>query len=278
MALLKDKVCLVTGGAIGIGRAAALALAAEGAKVALADIQPQAGNEVCELIRRAGGEARFIQCDVTQREAVQAAVAAAADAYGSLDCAFNNAGFEGKVAATAECDEENWDQVINVNLKGVWLCMKYEIQQMMKQGHGSIVNTSSVAGMIAERGFPAYAAAKGGVIQLTRTAAVEYAGGGIRVNAICPGVVMTPMMDRAMDQMNLRSLAPGMVKSSWVERVADRLIGAKPARKLMMKMMQPMGRPGQPEEIAQMVVFLFSDGASFITGQAIAIDGGMTAA
>lgn len=281
--LLENKVVLVTGGAFGIGRATALAMAREGATVVVADVQTAEGETTegettARLIQNAGGTARFVRCDVARGVEVSALVQTTVEAYGRLDCAFNNAGIEGEVAPTAECTEDNWDRVLAVDLKGVWLCMKYEIQQMLKQGKGAIVNTASVAGMVAERGFPAYAAAKGGVVQLTRTAAIEYATTGLRVNAVCPGGILTPMIDRALSKLSVNTLAPGVVKSPLAQNVINKLMGTRPVRNLILNMMHPMGRPGQPEEIAEAVVFLCSDGASFITGNVMMIDGGMTAA
>lgn len=275
--LLYGRVGIVTGGAVGIGRATALAFAREGAAVVVTDILIDEGEETAWLINQAGGEAQFVRCDVSRAADVKALIEQTLVAYGRLDCAFNNAGIEGAVAPTVECTEENWDHVIAVNLKGVWLCMKYEMQEMLKHRSGSIVNTASVAGVVAERGFPAYAAAKGGVIQLTRTAAVEYAGTGIRINAVCPGVIATPMMDRALANMSISAMAPGTIRSPLVERIANRLMVAKPMQAIFKAMMQPMGRPGQPEEIAEAVVWLCSDAASFVTGHALIIDGGMTA-
>ena len=277
--LLQDKVAIITGAAVGIGRAAALEFARQGAKVVVADILVTQGEETVRLIQDAGGEARFVCCDVSQADQVEALVSTTVTAYGRLDCAFNNAGFEGQVAPTLECSEENWERVIAVNLKGVWLCMKYEMRQMIQQGRGgAIVNTASVAGIVAERGFPAYAAAKGGVIQLTRTAAVEYGGTGIRINAICPGVIMTPMVERTLPQMSLDTFAPTGKPSGPLRRLTNRMMGSRSAQKVMVKMLQPMGRPGQPEEIAQAAVFLCSDASSFMTGHAMVVDGGMTAA
>lgn len=276
--MLTGKVGLITGGAVGIGRATALAFAREGARVVVADILAEEGAETVRLVESHGGTASFVPCDVTQPRQVQALIARTVAAYGKLDCAFNNAGMEGQVAATADCDEDNWDCVIAVNLKGVWLCMKYELQQMLQQRGGAIVNTSSVAGVVAERGFPAYAAAKGGVLQLTRTAAVEYAGTGIRINAVCPGVIMTPMVDRALAKMTVGAMAPGMARPSFVNRLADRLIHTRPVRRVMTNLLQPLGRPGRPEEVAEAVVWLCSDAASFVTGHSMLVDGGMTAA
>lgn len=278
--LLANKVALITGGAVGIGRATALAFAREGARaVVIADILADEGAETVRLVEAQGGTALFVPCDVSRSEQVQALVARTVAAYGRLDCAFNNAGMEGQVAATADCDEDNWDCVIAVNLTGVWLCMKYELQQMLRQRAGAIVNTSSVAGVVAERGFPAYAAAKGGVVQLTRTAAVEYAGAGIRINAVCPGVIMTPMIDRALSKMTVGAMAPGMTpRPSLVSRLADRLLRVRPVQKGLTNLMQPLGRPGRPEEVAAAVVWLCSDAASFVTGHSLMVDGGMTAA
>jgi NAD(P)-dependent dehydrogenase (short-subunit alcohol dehydrogenase family) len=276
--LLEDKVSLVTGAAVGIGRESALAFAREGSIVVLADVLVEEGEVTADLVRDTGGEALFLRCDVSKASEVEAIIDTVVKRYGRLDCAFNNAGWEGIIAPTAECTEENWDQVIAVNLKGVWLCMKYEIKQMQKQKSGSIVNTSSVAGVVAERGFPSYAAAKGGVLQLTRTAAVEYAGTGIRINAICPGVIQTPMMDRAMKGIRISAMAPGSIPSTLIEGVADKVMGMKIVQTAFSKMMQPMGRPGQPEEVAKAAVWLCSDAASFVTGHSLLIDGGMTAA
>jgi NAD(P)-dependent dehydrogenase (short-subunit alcohol dehydrogenase family) len=193
----------------------------------------------------------LVKTDVTKAAEVEALVAAAVQAHGRLDCAFNNAGTTGAMARTAECAEENWDYVINLNLKGVWLCMKYEILQMLKQGGGAIVNNASVAGIVGLRGGPAYSASKGGVIQLTRTAALEYSQKGIRVNAVCPGYVLTPMTE-------------GHLKEN-------------PEVEAQIKKYQPLGRLGTAEEIAEAVVWLCSDAASFVTGHPLVIDGGSVA-
>jgi NAD(P)-dependent dehydrogenase (short-subunit alcohol dehydrogenase family) len=276
--MLTGKVGLITGGAVGIGRATALAFAREGARVVVADILAEEGAETVRLVQAQGGSALFVPCDVSRSDQVKVLIARTVAAYGRVDCAFNNAGMEGQIAATADCDEDNWDCVIAVNLKGVWLCMKYEIQQMLRQKSGAIVNTSSVAGVVAERGFPAYAAAKGGVVQLTRTAAVEYAGTGLRINAVCPGIIMTPMIDRALAKMSVNAMAPGLARPSLLSRLADRVMHTRPAQKMMTGLMQPLGRPGQPEEVAEAVVWLCSDAASFVTGHSMLVDGGMTAA
>src|SRR5215510_5244914 len=234
--LLKGKVAVVTGASSGIGRASALVFAREGAKVVVADVIVTGGEETVRLIKAAGGEAM-----------VNTAVAT----YGRLDCAHNNAGVEGAMGTTADYTEADWDRVIRVNLTGVWLCMKYEIPQMLKEGGGAIVNTASGAGLVGVPRMPAYIASKHGVVGLTRTAALEYAKSGVRVNAVCPGVIQTPMVER------VTAKRPGM---------AERMAAA-----------EPVGRMGQPEEIAEAVVWLCSDAASFVTGHAMSVDGGAVA-
>lgn len=248
---LEGRVALVTGGSSGIGRAAALAFARAGAKVVLGNRRLAEGEETVTLVRDAGGEATLVKTDVTRAAEVEALVSKAVEAYGRLDCAFNNSGTAGVMARTAECTEENWDHVVTLNLKGVWLCMKYELLQMLKQGGGAIVNNASVAGMVGMRGGPAYSASKGGVIQLTRTAALEYAKKGIRVNAVCPGYVLTDMNEEHLK--------------------------ANPEFEAQIKKYQPLGRLGTAEEVAQAVVWLCSDAASFVTGHPLVIDGGSVA-
>ncbi|TCN29262.1 NAD(P)-dependent dehydrogenase (short-subunit alcohol dehydrogenase family) [Kribbella orskensis] len=248
---LEGKVVLVTGGGSGIGRASALALAREGADVVVTDVVDEGGNETLRLIEEAGGKGLFVRGDVAAAADVQRIIGEVEAHYGRLDCAFNNAGIEGAQAPTAECTEENWDRVLTVNLKGVWLCMKYEIPLMLKQHKGSIVNTASVAGLVGFPNIPAYNASKGGVIQLTKTAALEYAEDGIRVNAVCPGVIRTPMIER--------------------------FIGGSAEAEAQFVAMEPVGRMGTPEEIAEAVVWLCSDAASFVTGDALPVDGGLVA-
>jgi NAD(P)-dependent dehydrogenase (short-subunit alcohol dehydrogenase family) len=248
---LNGKVALVTGGSSGIGRATAQIFAREGAKVVVADIGVEGGEETVRLIKAAGGEAVFIKSDVAQAADVQAMVKKAVETYGRLDCAFNNAGIEGVVKPTAEYGEADWDRVIGINLKGVWLCMRAELQQMLAQGNGVIVNTASVAGLVGLPGFSAYVAAKHGVAGLTKTAALEYAKAGIRVNAVCPGAIRTPMFERgARDN-------PG---------IEEQAVAA-----------EPVGRMAEPAEVGEAVVWLCSDAASFVTGLPMAVDGGWVA-
>jgi len=251
LADLEGKVALVTGGSSGIGRSTALAFARAGAKVAVADVAVEGGEETARMIREIGGEAIFVLTDVTQSHQVEALVRKTVDTYGRLDCAFNNAGIEGAVTSTTQCSEENWHRVMAINLTGVWLCMKHEIVQMQKQGGGAIVNTSSISGLTGLGSNPAYVSSKHGVIGLTRLAAVEYAKQGIRVNAVCPAAIATPMVKGLVD--------------------------AHPDMEQFVSGMQPMGRLGTPEEVAQVVVWLCSDSASFVTGQALPVDGGMVA-
>lgn len=273
----EDKVVLVTGGAYGIGYATALAFAREGAKVVIADYDDAGGVDAVKQIQKEGGEARFVHCDVSREEDVRALFQFIVTTYQRLDCAFNNAGVEGEFNALLESSNENFDRVIAVNLKGIWLCMKEEIKIMRSQKDGAIVNTASVAGMVAERGYPAYAAAKGGVIQLTRTVAIEYAATGIRVNAVCPGVVRTPMMTRSLKNLRPSVMSYGATQSPISRWLTDKVLGGASIKRMMVKFLQPVGRPGEPEEIAGAVLYLCSTPARFITGQTLVLDGGMTA-
>jgi NAD(P)-dependent dehydrogenase (short-subunit alcohol dehydrogenase family) len=248
---VKGKVALVTGGASGIGRATALTFAREGAKLIIADMNEAGGHQTVHMITEQGGQAIFVRTDVSQAVEVQALISQAVATYGRLDCAHNNAGISGGGRAlTAEYAEDMWHQVIAVNLTGVWLCMRYEIPQMLSQGSGAIVNTASVAGLIGARGLAAYVASKHGVVGLTKTAALEYAQQGIRVNCVCPGYIQTPMT------------APGM---------------EDPERMALMLASEPVGRMGHPEEVAETVVWLCSDAASFVTGHIMTVDGGYVA-
>ena len=250
---LDSKTALVTGGGSGIGRAASLAYAKDGARVVVADVNVEGGEETVQMIKETGGEAILVHADVSNPEDTQAMVDRAVGAFGSLDCAFNNAGIGGgrDRLLTADYLEEDWDRVISINLKGVWLCMKAEIPQMLKQGGGAIVNTASIAGLVGLSGTVAYVAAKHGVTGLTKAAAMEYAKSGIRVNAVCPGYIETPMVQGIFDRVE-----------GYRERVAAR---------------HPMDRLGEPEEIAQAVVWLSSDAASFVTGHNMPVDGGYMA-
>jgi NAD(P)-dependent dehydrogenase (short-subunit alcohol dehydrogenase family) len=245
----KNKVAIVTGGSFGIGRATALAFAQKGAKVVVVDWKEN--DETINLIKKSGAEALFIKCDVSKSSDVKEMVEKTIATFGRLDYAFNNAGIEGNSGSIKDCSEENWDKTIGVNLKGVWLCMKHEIPQMIKQGKGVIVNCSSVAGLVGFAGLPAYVASKHGVIGLTKTSALECAKLGIRVNAVCPGVIQTPMIDRLT----------GNDKKA-IEQFTN---------------LEPVGRFGRAEEIANAVIWMCSDGASFVTGHAMAVDGGFVA-
>lgn len=247
----KDKVIFITGASTGIGRETAIEFGQAGAQVVLADVNFDKGSGAAHLINDSGGKAHFIKCDVSDPGDVQVAIDQTVSLFGKIDFAFNNAGIEGVSSKTAECTEKNWDHVLSINLKGIWLCMKYQIAQMEKQGHGVIVNCSSVAGLVGFSGSAAYVASKHGVIGLTKTAALDYAKQNIRVNAVCPGIIETDMIERFVhgDEQIKKALSDS----------------------------EPVGRMGKPSEVAQTVLWLCSDSASFITGHAVAVDGGWVA-
>jgi NAD(P)-dependent dehydrogenase (short-subunit alcohol dehydrogenase family) len=249
--MLDGKVALVTGGGSGMGRASALEFAAHGAKVVVADYVAEGGERTVAVIRDKGGEATFVQADVSNPAQVQALIKKVVDTYGRLDCAHNNAGIEGLIGPLADCTVENWNRIIATNLTGVWLCMKYEIPQMLKQGGGAIVNTASAAGLEGIVGLSAYCSSKHGVVALTKAGAKDYAKTGIRVNAVCPGPIDTPMLERIAD-----------VSAATIQNAGDST---------------PMGRNGKPEEVARVAVWLCSDAASYVTGVAMPVDGGFVA-
>jgi NAD(P)-dependent dehydrogenase (short-subunit alcohol dehydrogenase family) len=251
MGLVEGKIALVTGAGSGIGRASARAFAREGAKVVVVDVVVDGGEETVTLIKADGGDAVFVRCDVSSAAEVEAAVKTAVDTYGRLDCAHNNAGIEGPMSSTVVCAEADWDRLFGINLKGEWLCMKYEIPRMLTGGGGAIVNTASIAGLVGFQGLPSYSASKFGVNGITKVAALDYASVGIRVNSVCPGVIQTPMIDR--------------------------LVAANPEMEAALVAGTPMGRLGRPEEIAEAVVWLCSDRASFVTGHNMVVDGAFTA-
>jgi len=248
---LRGKVAIVTGGTSGIGRDTAVLFAEAGAKVVVAGRREAEGKETIDLIRAAGGDGLLVKTDVSRAADVRALVQKTVEKFGRLDVAFNNAGIEGSWSPIAEQSEEDWDSTIDINLKGVWLCLKYEIQQMLKQGGGGvIVNMASVAGFIGCPGAATYCASKHGVMALTKSAALETARSGIRVNVVCPAVIETPMGERLWGEPEAKKFALGL---------------------------HPIGRFGKPEEIADAVVWMCSDGASFMTGQSLVLDGGFLA-
>ena len=247
----KGKVVLITGAASGIGRATALAFAREGAQVVIADLAEDGNEETARLIRDAGGEAHAVTADMSKPEDIERMVAEAVQTYGRLDVACNNAGIEGDQAFTADFDEAEWGRILDINLKGVWLCMKHQIPHMLEAGGGAIVNVSSIAGIVGLPGIPAYVSSKHGVNGLTKTTALEYAAEGIRVNSVCPGAIETPMISRYFE--------------------------AHPEGRDALITQHPIGRIGRSEEVAETILWLSSDAASFITGQIIAVDGGYTA-
>ncbi|HEY5172386.1 MAG TPA: SDR family oxidoreductase [Acidimicrobiia bacterium] len=251
MSNMQGKVAIVTGASAGIGHATALAFAREGAAVVVADIDGDRGEKTAVEIEGIGAEAIFARADVSSADDVAALVARTVERFGRLDFAFNNAGVEGAPAPTAECTLDNWSRTIAIDLTGVFLCMREEIPKMLLTGGGAIVNNSSVAGLVGFAGIPAYTASKHGIVGLTKTAAIEYATQGIRVNAVCPGVIQTEMITR--------------------------FTHGDPDAAAQLLQTEPIGRLGRPEEIADTVVWLCSEQASFVTGQALAVDGGFVA-
>jgi NAD(P)-dependent dehydrogenase (short-subunit alcohol dehydrogenase family) len=251
MAECEGKVALVTGGTSGIGRETSILFAQKGARVVVAGRREIEGQETIDLIRRAGGEGIFVRADVSRTSEVKALVEKTVAAYGGLDYAFNNAGIEGHWVPIVEQTEDEWDQTIDINLKGTWLCLKYEIRQMLQQGRGGvIVNNASISGFIGSYGSATYAASKHGVLGLTKAAALEVARNGIRVNAVCPAAVESPM--------------------------ADRLFGAPEVRKKVLGF-YPIARFGKPIEVAEAVLWMCSGAAGFMTGQSLVLDGGFLA-
>lgn len=248
--LLEGKVALITGGSSGIGRASALVFAREGAKVVVSDVVVEGGQETVHMVRENGGSAIFVEADVSNAAEIETLVDSAFKSYGRLNCAFNNAGI-GHTGTITECTEEEWDRVMAINLKGVWLCMKYEIMHMAMHGGGAIVNTSSVAGIVGHPRKAIYTASKHGVIGLTKVAALQYAKAGIRINAVCPGPIRT-----------------GLTEPSW---------SRDPQAEARAISQVPVGRIGAPEEVAEASAWLCSDTASYVTGHALVVDGGWVA-
>jgi NAD(P)-dependent dehydrogenase (short-subunit alcohol dehydrogenase family) len=249
--MLSGKIALITGAASGIGRVAASVFVRHGAKVVIADIQEEAGEATARQIREAGGDAQFLRADVTRESDVEALVREVVARHGRLDCAFNNAGIDGPIGLTADYATESWDRVVEINLKGVWLCMRREIPQMLAQGGGAIVNMASILGAVGVSNMPAYTAAKHGVLGVTRVAALEYATKGVRINGLCPGIIRTPLIADLIQQGMLSE--PEMVS------------------------LMPIGRLGRPEEIGEAAAWMCSDRASLLVGHAMFVDGGYTA-
>lgn len=244
------KVAFVTGAANGIGRAAALAFAREGASVVVADVSEKGNKETARMVEELGGQALAVNCDVTRNEDIQRSLKATIEKLGRLDFAFNNAGIEYAIKPAADVTDEEWDRIMGIDLRGIFLCMKHEIPLMLKQGGGAIVNNSSGAGIKGFKGGAAYVAAKHGVVGLTKAAALDYAALNVRINAVCPGIIDTPMMDRFSG-------------------------GTAEGRRAVIAQ-EPVGRMGTPEEIGAAVVWLCSDAAAFVVGHALVVDGGQT--
>jgi NAD(P)-dependent dehydrogenase (short-subunit alcohol dehydrogenase family) len=245
------KVVLVTGASAGIGRATALAFGRAGASVVIADTSVDGGHATAAMIVEAGGKALYVNANVTRAAEVEALVEKTVNYYGRLDCAVNNAAIEEEPQDLADGDEAQFDRIMDVNVKGVWLCMKYQLRKMTEQGDGVIVNMASTAGLVGMPSRAIYAASKHAVVGLTKTAAVEYARSGIRINSLCPGAVRTPMLARALER--------------------------EPSMEKKLKAAHPMGRLAEPAEIANAVMWLCSEQSSFVTGHQLAIDGGLTA-
>lgn len=253
MSDFEGKVVIVTGAAYGIGRASAIIFSKRGAKVVVADVDAVRAEDTLRLIKEAGGEATFIRTDISHEASVQALVAKTVETYGRLDYAHNNAGIHKYFSSVTDFPQKDWDELININLRGAWLCLKHEIPEILKQGKGAIVNTSSAAGLVAAPSNPAYPASKHGIVGLTKSTAIELARArkNIRVNCVCPGPVRTGMYEE------LVATAPEITEG--------------------MKQVVPMGRMAEPEEIAYAAVWLCSDEASYITGVALPVDGGIVA-
>ncbi len=247
---MEKKVAIITGAAAGIGKSTAMLFAKKGIRVVLSDVNEADGKKNADQIVDSGGEAIFVKCDVSKQTEVEGLVKSTMEKYGQLDYGVNNAGIEGERSKTAECSEQNWDRTMNINLKGAWFCIKYEIEQMLKNKKGSIVNVSSIAGLVGFDSIPAYVSSKHGLVGLTKAASLDYAADGIRVNAICPAVINTEMIERTSknDKEILETY----------------------------KAMHPIGRIGEPIEVAESIYWLCSDQASFVTGIAMPVDGGFT--
>lgn len=248
---LANKVALITGAGSGIGQAAAHLFAREGAKVVIADINAEGGERTAEEIRQAGGEARFVRADVSKSADVADLIASVIDTDGRLDCAYNNAGILGEIVPLVDHSEDAWNHTLDTNLKGTWLCMKYEIPQMLKQGNGVIVNTTATAAMKGSPNRSAYAASKAGIVAITKSAAMEYAEHGLRINVICPSHTRSPMLQQFFD------LRPEL-EASFIASA-------------------PMARIAAPEEVAEGALWLCSDASSFVTGHVLAVEGGYLA-